>query len=125
MKLSRKPAGQTKEESLLFYATKVSLIQRELSLIGDCYILCENYHEEYLEDNHGVIHREVTKCKYLNIEPCQACRHNKLVYAEKRKLSNQLSKTMPQLIKYSDIDSDAICKKIEPSFVDKFIGDEE
>lgn len=123
MKLSRKPAGQTPEESLIFYATRVALIQRDLSLISDCYIQCENYHEDFLEDQRGIIHREVVRCRDLDVEPCSACLHNKAVYAEKRKLSNQLSKTMPQLIKYSRIKSDASCRKLEPSFVDKSIGE--
>lgn len=123
MKLSRKPAGQTAEESLLFYATRVALIQQDLSFISSCYIQCENYHEDFFEDHRGVIHREVVRCKELGIEPCKACLNNKAVYAEKRKLSNQLSKTMPQLIKYSKIESDAACKKTEPSFVDKLLGE--
>lgn len=118
MKLTRKPAKQTPEESLLFYATRIALIQGDLSRINDCYMTCENYYEDWLDDNHGSIIHVRERCKDKDISPCNACLHNKLVYAEKRKLSNILSKTMPQLIKYSKIKSDSTCKKLEPSFVD-------
>ena len=119
MKLTRKPARQSRAQGLMFYATRVAIIQEDLSKIKGCYMTCENFHEDWVEVSpRGTIQHVVTRCADLEIEPCKACLHNKAVYAEKRKLSNLLSKTMPQLIKYSKIESENICKKLEPSFVD-------
>ena len=127
LKLTRKPARQSRSQGLMFYATRVAIIQDDLSKIKGCYITCENFYEDWIEiDPRGTVQHVVKRCIDLELEPCKACMHNKAVYAEKRKLSNLLSKTMPQLIKYSKIESENICKKLEPSFVDEnYQGDDE
>ena len=119
MKLTRKPSGQTKEQGLIFYATRVALIQEDLSKIKGCYRTCENFYEDWIEvDPRGTIQHIVERCADMGVKPCNACLHNKEVYAEKRRLSNLLSKTMPQLIKYSKNQEIHNCEKSEPSFVD-------
>ena len=63
MKLTRKPAGQTKEQSLIFYATRVALIQEDLSKIKGCYKTCENFYEDWIEiDPRGTIQHVVERC---------------------------------------------------------------
>lgn len=119
MKLSRKPANQSKEKSLIFYATRLALIKSEIDALEYCYKECERQREGHYVKLNQQYWGNTTCCQRKEDEVCENCKHNKLVYKERRKLSKMLSVTMSQVLKYKEIqDKENSCKKLESSFSD-------
>ncbi len=112
MKLSRKPAGQTNEESLVFYTTKYALIQKEIARLDEEFVTCEKYHEVKDTNDNGLFVTKSVRCKDLGDYRCQSCTNNAEVYKKKRKLKAMSSKVTPLIIMHSRIDSIHACKKL-------------
>ena len=84
MKLTRMPKGLDNQEKAIFYASKVSLISRELEMLS-------NYWQRCPEKANNVDIRLDDKaigatCLRAAVPLCDACSSNESVYKEKRKL---------------------------------------
>lgn len=115
MKLSRMPKGLDQEDRAIFYASKVVLINKELSKLStywqQCTMKANNQIERFGVEMFGAT------CLKAGIVLCDACKINAEVYKEKRKLKSQFSKAVDSLCQNEPV-SGALCKKEEPSFTD-------
>ena len=115
MKLTRMPKGLDKQERAIFYASKVSIISRELEMLSDYWQRCTMKAHNKI-DRFGIEMFGAT-CLKANLALCEACKNNEAVYKEKRKLKAQLSKSMLSLRQNSPVIGH-LCTKEEPSFTD-------
>lgn len=115
MKLTRMPKGLDNQEKAIFYASKVSLISRELELLSDYWQRCTMKANNQIE-RFGVEMFGAT-CLKANLVLCEACKNNETVYKEKRKLKAQFSKALFSLRQNRPV-SGQLCTKEEPSFTD-------
>lgn len=115
MKLSRMPKGLDHEDKAIFYASKVVLINKELSLLSlywqRCTMKAHNQIERFGVEMFGAT------CLKAGLVLCDACKSNADVYKEKRKLKSQFSKALDSLCR-NEPASGVLCVKEEPSFTD-------
>lgn len=115
MKLSRMPKGLDPIQKTAFYASKVVLINKELSLLSRYWKRCTMMKHNKV-DKFGVEIFGVT-CLRALATPCEACTSNQAVYKEKRKLKAQFSKALGALC-LCESPQESLCVKEEKSFTD-------
>ena len=115
MKLSRKPAGLSAKDEIVFYASKYSIIQRELNNLASHWGKCTEGNTKVIDG----ITVDVT-CRSAGVRLCCTCVSNGNVYAEKRKLKSQLSKASDKLTRVASIRiMDISCDKAEETLTDR------
>tara|TARA_R100000951_G_scaffold113678_1_gene116179 strand:- start:679 stop:1047 length:369 start_codon:yes stop_codon:yes gene_type:complete len=109
------PKGLDPTQKTAFYASKVVLINRELTLLSRYWQRCTMKPNNKV-DKFGVEIFGVT-CLRALVTPCEACANNEAVYKEKRKLKAQFSKALGALC-LCESPQKSLCSKEEPSFTD-------
>ena len=125
MKLSRMPKGLDPIQKTAFYASKVVLINKELSLLSRYWKRCTMKQSNSVDilsskiDEFGlVIGKKIgVTCMRADLVLCDACKNNEAVYKEKRKLKAQFSKALGALC-LCESPQESLCSKEEPSFTD-------
>lgn len=115
MKLSRMPKGLGQQDKAIFYASKVVLINEEITKLSYYWQRCTMKDHNQVE-RFGVEVFGAT-CLKAGLVLCDACKINAEVYKEKRKLKSQFSKALDSLCRNEPV-SGSLCVKEDLSFTD-------